>query len=174
MHCNRFVIILVSAYNFARFTRQFTVAVSARLDSLPTGLTARWASQQWYPIVKDNRPVNLDITTMRLPITAWASIAHRASGVFLFGGIAVLLWALDASLASSESFAALQQDLDNPLLKFVVWAVLAGLIYHTLAGVKHLLMDMGIGETMAGGILGVRIVVVVSGILILMAGIWIW
>ncbi|MCB1849076.1 MAG: succinate dehydrogenase, cytochrome b556 subunit, partial [Halieaceae bacterium] len=50
--------------------------------------------------MKDKRPVNLDIGTMRLPITAWASIAHRASGVFLFAGMAVLIWALDASLAS--------------------------------------------------------------------------
>lgn len=111
---------------------------------------------------------------MRLPITAWASITHRASGVFLFVGMAVLLWALDASLASPESFAALQETLDNPLLKLVIWALIAGLIYHALAGVKHLVMDFGIGETMAGGILGVRIVVALSAVLILLAGIWIW
>jgi succinate dehydrogenase / fumarate reductase cytochrome b subunit len=124
--------------------------------------------------VKDKRPVNLDIGSMRLPITAWASITHRASGVFLFVGMAVLLWALDASLASPESFSALQETLDNPLLKLVIWAVVSGLIYHSLAGVKHLVMDMGIGETMAGGILGVRIVVALSVVLILLAGIWIW
>jgi succinate dehydrogenase / fumarate reductase cytochrome b subunit len=124
--------------------------------------------------VKDKRPVNLDIGSMRLPITAWASIAHRASGVFLFVGMAVLLWALDASLASPESFASLQESLDNPLLKLVIWAVVSGLIYHSLAGVKHLVMDVGIGETMAGGILGVRIVVALSAVLILLAGIWIW
>lgn len=111
---------------------------------------------------------------MRLPITAWASITHRASGVFLFVGMAVLLWALDASLASPESFASLQQALDHPLLKLVLWAVMSGLIYHSLAGVKHLVMDMGIGETMAGGILGARIVIALSTILILLAGIWIW
>lgn len=111
---------------------------------------------------------------MRLPITAWASITHRASGVFLFVGMAVLLWVLDASLASPESFAALQASLDNPLLKLVMWALMSGLIYHSLAGVKHLVMDFGIGETMAGGILGVRIVVALSAVLILLAGIWIW
>jgi succinate dehydrogenase / fumarate reductase cytochrome b subunit len=124
--------------------------------------------------VKDKRPVNLDIFSMRLPITAWASITHRATGVFLFAGMAVFLWALDASLASPESFASLQESLANPLLKFVLWAVISGLIYHSLAGVKHLIMDMGIGETMAGGILGVRIVVGLSVVLILLAGIWIW
>jgi succinate dehydrogenase / fumarate reductase, cytochrome b subunit len=126
------------------------------------------------PNVKDKRPVNLDIGSMRLPITAWASITHRASGVFLFAGMAVLLWALDASLASPESFAELQQSLGHPLLKLVLWAVVSGLIYHMLAGIKHLVMDLGIGETMAGGIRGVRIVVGLSIVFIFLAGIWIW
>ena len=124
--------------------------------------------------MKDKRPVNLDMLSIRQPITAWASITHRATGVFLFAGIAVFLWALDASLASPESFAALHESLNNPLLKLVIWAVLAGLIYHTLAGVRHLIMDMGIGETMAGGILGTRIVIALSVVCILVAGIWIW
>jgi succinate dehydrogenase / fumarate reductase cytochrome b subunit len=124
--------------------------------------------------VKDKRPVNLDIGTMRLPITAWTSIAHRASGVFLFAGIAVLIWALDASLASPESFAALQECLASPLFKLVLWAVVAGLIYHSVAGVKHLVMDLGFGETMEGGTRGAKLVLVISAVLILLAGVWIW
>jgi succinate dehydrogenase / fumarate reductase cytochrome b subunit len=124
--------------------------------------------------VKDNRPVNLDIGTMRLPITAWASITHRASGVFLFAGIAVLLWTLDASLESATSFAELQEGLTSVWAKLVIWAVLAGLIYHSVAGVKHLVADFGIGETMAGGVLGARIVIAASVVLTLLAGMWIW
>ena len=111
---------------------------------------------------------------MRLPVTAWASIAHRASGVFLFVGMAVLIWALDASLASPESFASLQEWLTSPIAKLVIWAVVAGLIYHSLAGIKHLIMDFGLGETMEGGILGVRLVVIGSVLLIVLAGVWIW
>jgi succinate dehydrogenase / fumarate reductase, cytochrome b subunit len=124
--------------------------------------------------VKDKRPVNLDMLSIRMPITAWASITHRATGVFLFAGIAVFLWALDASLASPESFAALQECLTSFWLKLLIWAVVAGLIYHALAGVKHLIMDMGIGETMAGGVFGARIVIGLSIVLILLAGVWIW
>ena len=126
------------------------------------------------PIVNDKRPVNLDIGTMRLPITAWASIAHRASGVFIFVGTALLIWMLDASLKSPESFAALQESLSGPLAKLVLWAVVSGLIYHSVAGVKHLVADLGIGETMEGGILGARIAIAVSVVFILIAGIWIW
>jgi succinate dehydrogenase / fumarate reductase, cytochrome b subunit len=111
---------------------------------------------------------------MRLPITAWASITHRASGVFLFAGMAVLLWGLDLSLASEETFATLKEGLAHPLTKAVLWAILSGLIYHSLAGVKHLIMDFGIGETMEGGIIGVKILVSISLILIVLAGVWIW
>ena len=125
-------------------------------------------------IVKDKRPVNLDIGTMRLPITAWASITHRASGVFLFAGMALLIWALETSLSSPEGFASLQECLASPLAKLVTWAVVAALIYHSLAGVKHLIADFGVGETMEGGILGARIVIALSAVLILLAGVWIW
>ena len=125
-------------------------------------------------IVKDKRPVNLDIGTMRLPITAWVSITHRASGVFLFVGMAVLIWALDASLKSPESFASLQEQLAGPVVKLIIWAVVSGLIYHSLAGVKHLIADLGIGETMEGGILGARVVIALSVVFIVLAGVWIW
>jgi succinate dehydrogenase / fumarate reductase cytochrome b subunit len=124
--------------------------------------------------VKDNRPVNLDITSMRLPITAWVSIAHRASGAFLIVGVGLLLWMLDVSLASAEGFACIQGWLSGTLAKLVVWLVLSALAYHTFAGIKHLVMDVGIGETMAGGILGARIVIVVTLVSVVLLGAWIW
>ncbi len=111
---------------------------------------------------------------MRLPITAWASITHRASGVFLFVAVAVLIWMLDASLRSPESFAALQETLTSVPVKLVLWAILAGVAYHTVAGIKHLIMDFGLGETMEGGILGARIVIISAVVLTLLGGFWIW
>ena len=120
------------------------------------------------------RPVNLDIGTIALPITAYASILHRASGVFVFAGVAVLLWLLDASLASPESFAEVKAIANSFICKLIVWAVAAGLIYHTVAGVKHLIMDMGVGETMEGGIKGAKAVFIVSALLIVLVGAWIW
>ncbi|MEM9759555.1 MAG: succinate dehydrogenase, cytochrome b556 subunit, partial [Pseudomonadota bacterium] len=108
--------------------------------------------------MKDKRPVNLDIGTIKLPITAYASISHRVSGVALVVFSFVLLWALDASLASSDSFDALATALSGFVPRLIVWAISVALIYHSLAGVKHLIMDFGVGETMKGGVLGARIV----------------
>lgn len=121
-----------------------------------------------------NRPVNLDIGTIALPITAYASILHRVSGVFLFAGVAVLLWLLDVSLSGEEGFGQVKALFDSFICKLIVWAVLAGLIYHTAAGIKHLIMDMGVGETMEGGSRGARIVFAISVILIVLVGAWVW
>ena len=59
-------------------------------------------------------------------------------------------------------------------VKLVLWAILAGVAYHTVAGIKHLIMDFGLGESMEGGILGARIVIISSIVLTLLGGIWIW
>ena len=99
---------------------------------------------------------------------------HRASGVFLFAGIALLIYMLDESLTSQESFVALKESLASPGAKFAVWFVMAGMIYHTVAGVKHLIMDFGFGETMEGGVLGARLTIASSIVLSIFAGVWIW
>lgn len=124
--------------------------------------------------MKNQRPVNLDISTIKLPIAAIVSILHRISGVFLFAGVAVLLWMLDASLASEEQFVALQETLTNPVWQVIIWAVLAALAYHLVAGVRHMLMDCGLGESLKGGRLGAILVVVLSVVLIVLAGVWVW
>ena len=124
--------------------------------------------------VKDNRPVNLDFTTFKLPLPAITSILHRVSGGILFFGVAVLLFLLDTSLESAEGFATVSDWLGNPLVKLITWGVVAALLYHLLAGIKHLVMDFGIGETLSGGVLGARIVLTLAVIGIIAAGVWIW
>ena len=96
--------------------------------------------------MKTKRPVNLDIGSIKLPITSYVSILHRISGVVLFFAVALLLCAFDSSLESEQSFQSLKQSLSNPLVKCIIWAALAALAYHFFAGVRHLIMDIGIGE----------------------------
>lgn len=133
-----------------------------------SGLLINWR------IVKDNRPVNLDFKTLHLPLPAITSILHRISGVIVFGGVFVLLWLLSASLESESGFTDVQNWLAAPLVKVVVWGILAGLLYHLIAGVKHLVMDLGIGETLEGAKTGAKIVVVISVMAIVLAGVWLW
>jgi succinate dehydrogenase / fumarate reductase cytochrome b subunit len=124
--------------------------------------------------VNSKRPVNLDLRTIKLPITAYTSILHRISGVILFIGLAALLYGLDLSLSSEDGFARVKAFMAYPLVKLVIWAVLSALLYHLVAGVRHLIMDMGVGETLQGGKLGSQIVLIVSAVLIVLVGVWVW
>jgi succinate dehydrogenase / fumarate reductase cytochrome b subunit len=101
---------------------------------------------------------------MRLPITAYVSISHRLSGVFLFAVSGVLVWALDASLRSEEGFAMVVSAMGSVPVKALIWLMATALTYHSLAGVKHLIMDLGFGETMAGGVLGARLVIALAAV----------
>lgn len=120
--------------------------------------------------MKKERPVNLDISTISLPITALVSITHRVSGLVMLGGILVLLWMLDASLTSEQSFESLKETLSHPIALIIIWGILSALAYHTIAGIRHLIMDMGIGETLEGGRTGAKIVVAVSAVAIVAIG----
>ncbi|MFW9269388.1 succinate dehydrogenase, cytochrome b556 subunit [Pseudomonas sp. NR3] len=124
--------------------------------------------------MKSQRPVNLDLRTIKLPVTAYTSILHRISGVILFVSLAIMLYALDKSLDSEEGFGQVKACLTSPLAKLVIWGILSALLYHLVAGVRHLMMDMGIGETLEGGKLGSKIVIAVSVVVIVLAGVWIW
>ncbi len=85
-----------------------------------------------------------------------------------------MLYAMDKSLASEEGFGEVKACLTSPLAKLIIWGLLSALLYHMVAGIRHLIMDSGVGETLEGGKLGSKIVIAVSVILILLAGVWIW
>jgi len=123
--------------------------------------------------VNSQRPVNLDIRTIKLPITAYASILHRISGVILFVSLVIALFLLDRSLSSPVGFAEVKSWMSNFFVKFIVWGMLSALIYHVVAGVRHLIMDLGYGETLESGRLGAKVVLIISVILIIIAGVWI-
>ena len=125
-------------------------------------------------VSKDKRPVNLDIGSMQLPITAYVSITHRLSGVFLFLVSGLMVWALDTGLRSEEGFNSVSATLAMPVSKAILWLIASALSYHALSGVKHIIMDFGIGETMQGGVTGARIVIVLAIALAVFWGVVIW
>ena len=126
------------------------------------------------PTSRDQRPVNLDLGTIHLPITAYASITHRVTGVAMFVASFLMLWALDQSLASEASFDALADTLASLWAKLLVWATASALSYHALAGLKHLVMDAGFGETMRGGVIGARVVFVLAAFAAALWGVALW
>ena len=124
--------------------------------------------------MKKPRPINLNLFSIKWPITALVSIAHRISGIVLFLATALLLYLLDLSLGSETGFRQAGELILMPGASFVIWLVLAALIYHTIAGCRHLLMDIGIGESWRAGKTAAWLVAVLSFIGAILAGVWIW
>jgi succinate dehydrogenase / fumarate reductase cytochrome b subunit len=126
--------------------------------------------------MKTDRPVYLSLSPFQFkwPLAALASIAHRITGVALFVGIALLFYLLELGLGSEQSFAEAVALLDEPLPKLIIWGVLGTLIYHFVAGVKHLLLDFHVGDSLEGSRLASGLSVAISVVLIGMAGVWLW
>lgn len=120
------------------------------------------------------RPINLDLRSLRFPPMAIASILHRISGIVLFFILPFVLYLLSLSLRSSASFDDLQHLLAKPYCKVVLWAFSAALIYHILAGIRHLLMDMGVGEHLAVARRSAQVVITLGVVLAVCLGVWIW
>ncbi len=123
--------------------------------------------------MRTKRPKNLDLFTISFPLPAIVSLMHRISGACLFVLIPVMLWGLSLSLTVS-GFDMLQQWAANPLVKIAFWLLFIPFFYHLVAGIRHLLSDIHIGDTLKAGRLTAVLAIVISIILIIAAGIWIW
>ncbi len=93
----------------------------------------------------DTRPVNLNLLSIRQPVTAIASIAHRISGVLLFISIPFVIWLLDRSLQSPQGYAQVISLLDNGLVKLFALLIAWSVAHHLFAGIRFLLLDIDIG-----------------------------
>ncbi|SES86493.1 succinate dehydrogenase, cytochrome b556 subunit [Thalassotalea agarivorans] len=124
--------------------------------------------------MKKQRPVNLDLTTIKMHAAANASILHRISGVIMIFAIGILLWTLSLSLSSAEGFAQVEAMLGGFFFKFIIWGICAALIYHLLGGVRHLLMDMGFFEEKVSGNLSAKFVIALWIILSIVVGVCLW
>jgi succinate dehydrogenase / fumarate reductase cytochrome b subunit len=116
----------------------------------------------------------LSLTKFSFPLPAIASITHRITGVLLFAAIAYLLWLLSVALESPSGFDRAQAILDAPLPKLVMLATLAALLFHFLAGIKHLIMDFHVGDSFEAGRRSSQVVFVLTVVGTVLAGVWIW
>jgi len=127
--------------------------------------------------MKNNRPTNIglgSIKNYRFPITAISSILHRLSGVYLFILIPFIVWALDISLRSPEGFQCVKHFLTHGFFGVIVWLFLSAISYHLIAGIRHILMDIGIGESLCVAKATSTLVIILGIAVAIIWGIWIW
>lgn len=123
--------------------------------------------------MEKKRPKNLNLLTIHFPLPAIISILHRLSGVFLFLLIPVLLVGLSMSLTEA-GFDSLHQGFNTFYIKAILWAGLIPFFYHLVAGIRHLLSDVHVGDSLKGGRRGAQLVLLVTIVLTILAGIWLW
>jgi succinate dehydrogenase / fumarate reductase cytochrome b subunit len=126
------------------------------------------------PVVKP-RPKYLNLVAIRLPLPALVSILHRLSGAFMFlVGIPLLLWFLQRSLASAQGFEAAMRPLTAPLGKLILLALAWSYLFHLLAGLRHLVLDLHIGIDLHSARMSSAAVLVLSVLLALIVAVRLW
>ncbi|OGT53314.1 MAG: succinate dehydrogenase, cytochrome b556 subunit [Gammaproteobacteria bacterium RIFCSPHIGHO2_12_FULL_42_13] len=121
-----------------------------------------------------HRPKNLNLFTIHFPLPAIVSILHRVSGFALFILIPVVIWIWSLSIGSPDTFDIVQQWLSSPWFKFILWLFLIPFCYHLVAGIRHLLMDVHVGEELKSGRLAAWITMAVAAALVILVGVWLW
>ena len=99
------------------------------------------------------RPVYLDLTKIRLPMSAFSSITHRLSGMYVFFiTLPLMLYILNQSTSSKSSYEKLLIDISSiSFFSIIVFISIAIFWYHILTGIRHLIMDFfHIGESLKG------------------------
>ncbi len=101
--------------------------------------------------MKKQRPVNLDLTTIKLPSAGKASILHRVTGVAMFFALLFVIWAWATSVSSAEGFVKVQDIMQGVFGYIIALGTLSALSYHFIGGVRHVIMDMGHWEELQSG-----------------------
>ncbi len=89
--------------------------------------------------------IYLNLFQIRFPITAILSIGHRISGVLLFLCIPLLIYLLELSMLSADSFSAVARLLDNIVSRWLLVLLTWAFAHHFYSGLRFLLLDMDIG-----------------------------
>lgn len=117
-----------------------------------------------------------DLPSYRLPLAGIVSILHRISGAIMFLLLPFIIWMFDKSVSSEYSFARFRAAFNVGMLGLpgIIWKLLALLViwaylYHLIAGLRHLRMDMShAAVSKASGKTSAIVTLVLSSVLTLL------
>ncbi|MDB0052612.1 succinate dehydrogenase, cytochrome b556 subunit [Ascidiaceihabitans sp.] len=94
---------------------------------------------------RGNRPLSPHLTIYRPQLTSMTSILTRITGNAMLISALLIVWWFLAAATSPEAYAVANGFLTSWFGNLVMTFSVLGLWYHTLAGVRHLIWDNGIG-----------------------------
>ena len=97
----------------------------------------------------DPRPLSPHLMHYKLPLTAWLSISHRATGVVNSLAIVLLVIVLASAAGSPEGYGFAAALVDSWFGKIVLFGFTLTLYYHLCNGIRPLFWDVGRGFEVA-------------------------
>ena len=93
----------------------------------------------------DTRPLSPHLQHYKLPLTAYLSIAHRATGIVNSAAIVLLVLLIASAAGSPESYSFMSGIANSWFGKLVLFRFTITLYYHMANGIRHLFWDVGVG-----------------------------
>lgn len=124
--------------------------------------------------MNENRPKHLALRHIKFPLPAIVSGLHRISGLLLFLSLPFLLWTLQYSLRSIETFTMLDGMLQYPVSKLFLIGVLWAFLHHFCAGIRYIAIDLDYGVRLAQARASSKWVLMVSLTLTVLLGVRLW
>jgi succinate dehydrogenase / fumarate reductase cytochrome b subunit len=56
----------------------------------------------------------------------------------------------------------------------IFWCFSSAWIYHLLAGIRHIIMDLGYGEDLHTGKNSATVILILASVYVILLGVWIW
>lgn len=106
-----------------------------------------------------------DLAHYRFPLGSIVSILHRASGGLIFLLLPLILWLLDQSLLSENSFAIFQDFFSHGYVKLILLILIWAYLHHFCAGIRHLFLDLDIGVSKVPSRRSAALVLAISPVL---------
>ncbi|MBX2880051.1 MAG: succinate dehydrogenase, cytochrome b556 subunit [Granulosicoccus sp.] len=96
-------------------------------------------------IIDENRPLSPHLQHYKLPLTAYLSVAHRATGIVNSVAIVLLVLLIASAAGSPESYSLMSAIANSWFGKLVLFGFTVTLYYHLGNGIRHLFWDVGLG-----------------------------
>ena len=91
------------------------------------------------------RPLSPHAGIYRWPVTMFASILNRVTGVALSVGLLLLVWWLVAAASGPPAYANVQAFTTSFIGRVIVFGFTWALMHHLFSGIRHFIWDLGYG-----------------------------
>jgi succinate dehydrogenase / fumarate reductase, cytochrome b subunit len=92
-----------------------------------------------------DRPLSPHLFVYKMKYTLVSSITNRITGLALAAGLLILAYWLMALASGAEAYDKALVVLSHPVFKLIFAGLTFSLVYHFVAGLRHLVWDTGRG-----------------------------